>query len=238
MIWTSGLAATPPWGQNIANADAKRAIARKIAARIQPGEVIGAGSGSTSLLTLEAIGARVREEGLDCAVIPTSREIEISAGAWGVAVASLVTGRPDWCYDGADEIDASGNMIKGRGGAMFREKLVMASSPLRLALVDASKFVEALGRKFPVPVEAAPEAVHLVESGLRDLGASEVTLRLAGGKDGPVITESGGVIFDARFPEIGPDLEGRIKCIPGVTESGLFWGFSPEIITGEEGKTA
>lgn len=231
MTWTNSYAQNLKWGGEISNYEEKLAIARKIAARVEPGQTIGAGSGSTALVTLQEIGRRVSDEGLECRVIPTSREIEMTAAALNISTTTLVCAKPDWCYDGADEVDDRGNMIKGRGGAMYREKLVMRSAPQAVILVDKSKFVAALGEKFPVPVEADPDAVHLIETALRDMGAKDVELRMAKGKDGPVITESCGFILDATFKKIGPETEKDIKSLTGVIESGLFWGYTPEIVT-------
>ena len=213
----------------------KLEVARKLCEIAKSGQVIGAGSGSTALIALSELARRDCEEGLNLSFIPTSREIEWACLQARVKMVSLNEARPDWCFDGADEVDASGNMIKGRGGAMYREKLVMSASEIRYILVDESKFVSKLGEKFAVPVEYDPAATQLVEKRLRDLGAKELKIRMAGGKDGPVITESGFAIMDARFDEITPDMESGITSIPGVLESGLFSGYNPEF-PGHEGK--
>jgi ribose 5-phosphate isomerase A len=120
-------------------------------------------------------------------------------------------------------------LIKGRGGAMFREKLVMASQERTLILVDRGKLVDRLGTRFPIPVETHPWALPLVEERLRALGATEVETRPAKGKDGPIFTENGHLILDARFDDVPDRLERDIKAIPGVVESGLFVGFPVEI---------
>lgn len=236
MKWQNDIAQNLSWSQDISNYEEKLAVARKIAQRVEPGNVIGAGSGSTSFLALREIARRVQEEGLNCKIVPTSREIEISAGVLGVPVTSLLIDQPDWCYDGADEVDPDGNMIKGRGGAMYREKLIMSSTLKHpngkiFILVDRSKFVDRLGCNFSVPVEIDQEALHYVETELKTMGAREVKFRLAKSKDGPVVTESRHFILDARFEDIGPSLEHDIKQISGVIESGLFWGYQPEVVT-------
>ncbi|MEL6805017.1 MAG: ribose-5-phosphate isomerase A, partial [Bacteroidota bacterium] len=97
--------------------------------------------------------------------------------------------------------------IKGRGGAMLREKLVLSASEEAFILVDQSKFVPRLGEKFAVPVEIIPEAIHLVERGLQALGAQTIEMRMAQYKDGPVITENANVILDVRFAEINDEME-------------------------------
>jgi ribose 5-phosphate isomerase A len=141
--------------------------------------------------------------------------------------------RPNWSFDGADEVSPEGYFLKGRGGAMFREKILMVSSPTRYLLVDRSKLVDRLGQTFPVPVEVYPEALHHVESELPRLGATSVELRLGLRKDGPVITEAGNLILDAAFSSIESTLERDIKAIPGVIESGLFIGYDVNLLVGD-----
>lgn len=231
MNWTNELATTFPWDTQISNKEEKQIVADKIAAMVEDGQVIGAGSGSTSFLALRAIAAKVKQENLNCLIIPTSKEIEMSAGILGLRTSSLLSARPDWYFDGADEVDSEGNLIKGRGGAMYREKLVMVSSGRTYILVDQSKFVDTLGEKFAIPVEVQQEALHYAEESLTKLGAEVINMRLAVNKDGPVITESGNFILDCKFKSVDGELEKRIKSITGIVETGLFWGYSPEILT-------
>lgn len=231
MKWTNKLATQLLWSGEISNRAEKQVVADKLAAMVKDGQTIGAGSGSTSFLALQAIAARVQEEGLNCRIIPTSKEIEMSASILGLQVTSLMSDKPDWYFDGADEVDGGKNLIKGRGGAMYREKLVMSCAAQSYILVDQSKFVKKLGKKFDVPVEVQQEALHYAETQLGLLGANTVNLRLAEKKDGPVITESGNFILDCNFSEIGSDLESKIKNLTGVIESGLFWGYNPEILS-------
>ncbi len=209
----------------------KRAIALKAASLAEEGQIIGAGSGSTSRLTVIAISKRINNENLSVTLIPTSYEIEMTCLHYGVPTACLSQMQPDWCFDGTDEVDPEGNLIKGRGGAMYREKLVMLSSPVRYILADPSKYVKTLGEKFPVPVEVDPRALHLVEESLMDIGATHVALRIAKGKDGPIITEKGNVIVDCHFTALDENMETMISSIPGVLESGLFMGYNPHILT-------
>ena len=95
---------------------------------------------------------------------------------------------------------------------------------------DGAKLVDHLGSHFPIPVEVFPGALTFVESEMQRLGASDVKLRLAGGKDGPVLTENGNFIFDTRFSYVDPSLEQNLKAITGVIESGLFIGYDVEIV--------
>ena len=218
------------WSGNISNRAAKEELGRRIAAQVQDGQVIGVGSGSTSAIAIQAIADRVRTEGLRVSAICTSAEVALACAAFDLPVASLLQRRPDWAFDGADEVDPDKNLIKGRGGAMFLEKVVMQASPKNFILVDRSKMVARLGEKFAIPVEVLPVAMRMVERELGLLGATEIVLRIAVKKDGPVITENGNFIFDVRFPEIGKTMERDIKAITGVIESGLFIGRDVEVL--------
>ena len=230
MEWKSNLITGLQWSDRIINREGKERIARELAAQVKDGEVIGAGSGSTVYLTLFAIAERIRTEKLQVRVIPASMEISMTCVQLGIPQTTLWERRPDWTFDGADEVDPSHNLIKGRGGAMFKEKLLIKSSERAFILVDNSKFVSRLGSKFPVPVEVFPTGVVYVENQLKTLGASKVVLRMAKGKDGPILTENGNFILDAWFDGIGNFLEKEIKSITGVIESGLFIGYDIQVL--------
>ena len=177
-----------------------------------------------------AIAEKVKTEKLNVKAIPTSVEISLFCSKLGIQLTSLYEHKPDWLFDGADEVDGNNSLIKGRGGAMFKEKMMISSSPVNYILVDESKIVKKLGTNFPVPIEVFPPALLLVEQQLKQIGASSLVLRPAKGKDGPVITENGNLIVDARFYEIPNDLELKIKSITGVIESGLFINYNVEIL--------
>jgi ribose 5-phosphate isomerase A len=231
MYWTNPLSRKLPDYGDISNLTAKQKVADQIAENVQDGQIIGVGSGSTSFLALQSIARVVQQKSYQCRFIPSSREIHMTCLALGLQVISLLDARPDWYFDGADEIDGQGNLIKGRGGAMTREKMVMVASPITFILADKSKFVERLGEKFPIPVEVNQESANYVEEQLIKLGAIETMVRPAKGKDGAIVTESGHFILDAKFKQVEPDLEKKIKSITGVIESGLFWGYNPKIIS-------
>ncbi|MFB9274812.1 ribose 5-phosphate isomerase A [Cohnella cellulosilytica] len=231
MIWENKIATTLQWTKEISNREQKEAVAAKIAERVRDGDVIGVGSGSTSYLALLAISKKVKEQKLNVTAIPTSHEVSLTCSIMGLPTSTLLNARPDWYFDGADEVDPNKNLIKGRGGAMFAEKLVMRSAPESYILVDSSKFVSQLGEKFAAPIEVDPRAINLVETELAKLGVKEAQLRMAVAKDGPVITETGNLILDVRFNKIEDGYEKEIKSIPGVIESGLFIGYHPEILT-------
>ncbi len=231
MKWQEDRMQTMAWNGTISNREAKEKVAKELGAKAKNGDVIGFGSGSTSLLAALEIARRVKEEGLKVTAIPTSQEMEVYCSLWGIPTTNLTQARPDWCFDGADEVDPHGWLVKGRGGAMFREKMVMAATTgERYILIDPSKRVSRICEKFHIPVECRPEAVNLVRDRLFDLGADDVVLRLAKSKDGPVITEFGNFILDVHFNEVDETLETRIKAITGVVESGLFIGFEPTVL--------
>ena len=220
------------WSQEISNYDEKLTIAKKIALYAKDNDVIGFGSGSTSFLAVHEISKRIKNEGLSIIAIPTSNEIRMLCTSLDIPVATLNDVRPDWGFDGADEVSTNDWLIKGRGGAMFNEKLVMSNSPKTFILADTSKFVTKLCEKFPIPVECVPEAYKSVTTKLYELGADNVHLRLSGkAKDGPILTENGNYILDVIFSNVDASLESSIKQIVGVLESGLFIGYNVEIIT-------
>ena len=218
------------WGSEILNYDQKLETAHKIASMVNNYDVIGFGSGSTSFLAVQAIASRMENENLKIIAIPTSHEIEMLCASYNIPATTLFHARPDWCFDGADEVDQQCNLIKGRGGAMFNEKLVMKCSSKRYILADKTKIVDHLCKTFPIPVEVYSKAIYYVKSELTSIGALSIVLRMAKGKDGPVITENGNLILDCFFNNINETLESNIKNISGVIESGLFWGYGIELV--------
>jgi ribose 5-phosphate isomerase A len=230
MNWQSDLIKNLEWSDTISNKEAKQKVAEQIAEKVKDGDILGVGSGSTSFMALMAIADKIKAEKLNIKAIPTSIEIGMFCSKLGVPLTSLTEVRPDWYFDGADEVDPNKNLIKGRGGAMFKEKLLISCSPVNYIIVDKSKLVKKLGSNFPVPIEVFPAALLHVEEQLKALGANSLTIRPAKGKDGPVITENGNLVLDARFDEINYDMEQKIKAITGVIESGLFINYNVEII--------
>lgn len=216
--------------EDIKNREEKEKVADHIASQVQNGDVIGFGSGSTSYLTILAIAEKMKKENIVITAIPTSHEVELLCSYLEIPTANLINQRPDWSFDGADEITREKWMIKGRGGAMFREKLNIVNSNITYILIDNSKLVDKLGEKVSVPVECYPYAVNYVKEELIMLGATSVVPRKAEGKDGPIITETGNIILDVKFNDISEHLEKDIKSITGVIESGLFIGYNIEII--------
>ncbi|MFZ0091384.1 MAG: ribose 5-phosphate isomerase A [Solirubrobacteraceae bacterium] len=218
------------WPVQVRNLDVKREVAARIATRAAHGDVIGIGSGSTAYLTLWAIGERVRAEALAIQVIPTSVEIEVAATTLRLPLTRLGQSTPNWSVDGADEVDPDGRLLKGRGGALFREKLLWSTSDHMILAIDPSKRVEQLGSRFPMPIEVHPNAVEPVVARMTTLGCRDCQVRTGTGKDGPVITEAGFLLLDAHFDEIPVGLHAQVKALPGVLETGLFEGYTYEIV--------
>jgi ribose 5-phosphate isomerase A len=218
------------WPGEITNRSGKEKVAQEIAAKVKDGNVLGVGSGSTVYVALLAIAEKIKIQKLNVKAIPTSLEISMFCSKLGIPLTTLFEHKPDWLFDGADEVDPDKSLIKGRGGAMFKEKLLMSCSPINYIIVDESKIVDKLGTNFPVPIEVFPQALPYVEEQLTVIGANSLVLRPAKGKDGPCITENGNLILDCHFTNMHQNLEKDIKTITGVIESGLFIGYNLEIL--------
>jgi ribose 5-phosphate isomerase A len=231
MKWRDSLASDIGWHREISNLAEKKRAAKKLAQRLNDGDIVGVGSGSTSYLTLLALAKRRDDENLSFSAIAASKEMEMICAALSVPLTTLLAQRPDWSFDGADEVDKDNNVIKGRGGALLREKLLIEASPEVYIVIDPSKRVKRLGQNFPVPVEVHPEAIQLVETSLSKVkGIASVALRQVDGKDGPLITEGGNFLLDVTFSSIAPGMEKTLKAITGVVETGLFMGYTFKII--------
>lgn len=215
---------------------AKEAAGRAAAEHVRDGMTVGLGTGSTVFFTLQRLAERIRAERLSVRGVPTSVDTERKARALGIPLATLdeVEGL-DLTIDGADEIDARFDMIKGGGGALLREKVVAALTKREVIVVDASKVVERLGVRFPLPVEVVPFARASVARRIANLGASW-NLRMRDGKE-PALTDNGNEILDCRFAGgIGDagGLERALDEIPGVVESGLFVGLAHVLVVGHD----
>ena len=213
----------------------KEAAGRRAAELIETGTTVGLGTGSTVFFTLQRRAERIREEDLDVRGVPTSLDTEGKAREMGIPLVGLDEVESiDLTIDGADEIDANFDMIKGGGGALLREKVVASISAREAIVVGRDKVVERLGRGFLLPVEVVPFARPMVRRALAALGA-EPNLRLAE-QEVAYLTDNGNEILDCRFAEGIADaagLERAIDEIPGVVESGLFIGLAHVMVVGE-----
>ena len=217
--------------ENISNLEEKMTLAKIIAEKVKEGQVIGFGSGSTSFLAAKEIAKKIKKDGINIKAIPTSLEIKMLCSYLGIPTTSLLENKPDWSFDGADEVDSNNWLLKGRGGAMFKEKMNMVNSKITYILVDESKLVNKLGTNFKIPIECTKENINYIKEQIIKLGGTDIIIRKAVGKDGPIITENDNIILDAKFNDIDENLEKNIKKIVGVIESGLFIGYNVEIIS-------
>jgi ribose 5-phosphate isomerase A len=215
---------------------AKEAAGRAAADLVRDGMTVGLGTGSTVLFTLERLAERIRAERLALHGVPTSLDTEHKARALGIPLVALDQVETiDLTIDGADEIDARFDMIKGGGGALLREKVVAALTRREVIVVDRSKVVERLGARFPLPVEVVPFARAAVARRIAGLGAAW-TLRMRGAQE-PVLTDNGNEILDCRFPggiAQPAALERSLDEIPGVVETGLFIGLAHVLVIGSD----
>ena len=217
---------------------AKEAAGKAVADIVEDGQCVGLGSGSTAAYAIAALGRRIRDEGLQVIGAATSSSAERLARLHGVPLGSLSDLRTlDLAFDGADEVDPALNLIKGRGAAHTREKVIAGAASRFVVLVDDSKLVRMLGTRMPVPVEVLPMAEYGVMKALEQMGA-QPELRIGLRKDGPVVTDQGFWVIDARFSAIvDPALVDReILQIPGVLDHGLFIGLATEVLVGVAGQ--
>jgi len=215
--------------------EAKQAAGERAAELVRTGMHVGLGTGSTTAYALQAIGRRVREDSLHVRGVPTSFASERLARACGIPLTSLdEIDRLDLALDGADEVSPDLDLIKGRGGAHTREKVVAAQADRLVILIDPSKDVQTLGETRILPVEVVPMAVGPVTRHLEHLGA-EPALRMGEQKDGPVVTDQGLWIVDARFPGGMNDphsVDRSLRDRPGVLDHGLFLDMATDVFVG------
>lgn len=232
------MAAEPAAAQS-AQANAKRAAGEAAAALVTSGMRLGLGTGSTADEATRAIGRRLNAGALrDVVAVTTSRSTEALAAALGIRCASLAeVPSLDLAIDGADEVAPGLDLIKGLGAALVREKIVAQAAERFVVVADASKRVDRLGRRAPLPIAVLPFAWQAHLAAIRDLGA-DPSLRL--GADGEaIVTDDGLLIIDARFPDgIGdpPGIEAALRSRPGIVATGLFLGMADlALIAGPDG---
>jgi len=204
--------------------DAKRNAARAALDEVprRDGVVVGLGSGSTARMFVEELGTLLHA-GLRLVGVPTSESTR--ALALSVGIPLLSDDGPweiDVCVDGADEVSAGLDLIKGGGAAHTREKIVNFASKRNVIVVDESKLSRQLGERWSVPVEVLAFAHETTRTHLARLG--EPVLRH---KNGALVrTDAGNLIYDlAAGPiEDAGDLDAELHIIPGVVETGLFVG--------------
>ena len=205
----------------------KQAAAERALELVRPGTIIGLGSGSTARHFIDALGRKVRD-GLKIQAVVTSLESKARAERAGIGVIDRLDGGIDVAVDGADEIDPAVNCLKGRGGALLREKIVAHASRRFVLIADESKLVGRLGRG-PVPIEVLPFLWQTTSRSIESLGG-QPQLRMAGGE--PFQSDNANLILDTSFGAVDASLGAALHAIPGVIEHGLFFGMARAAIIG------
>jgi ribose 5-phosphate isomerase A len=197
---------------------------------VESGNTVGLGTGRAAVAFIEALGAACRA-GLAIRGVATSQSSAELAGRLGIPLVSLGdVDSIDIAIDGADEVDPGLNLIKGRGGALLREKVVASAAKRFVILVGAEKLVETLGERGYVPVEVVPFAAEFCRRRIERLG-HRPALRLSADKAGPFRTDNENFILDCHVDRIEQPLEFEysIRSIPGVVTSGLFLGMADRV---------
>ncbi len=211
----------------------KRLAAASAAELVKNGMIVGLGSRSTAEIVIHIIGEKVKK-GLQIIGVPTSHESEDLARALGIRLSTLADHPElDLTIDGADEVETGSlDLIKGRGGALLREKIVASSSRRLIIVVDEGKIVSRLGSHGEVPVEIVPFAWQSTALRLERLGWKPV-LRVNAERK-PYITDGGHYILDCSFDK---DISIQTRATNlhdtvGVVEHGMFLGMATEVHVG------
>jgi ribose 5-phosphate isomerase A len=195
--------------------------------------IVGLGSGSTAALMVRHLADRIAAEGLTITGVATSAATADLARGLNVPLRDLdEVDRLHLSLDGADEIDPQFRMIKGRGGALLREKVVACASAHRVTMLTPDKRVERLGDRMPVPVEVSTFGLLHTERHLRALGAATTIRRVPGGN--LVLTDGGNAVIDCHFAALDDPglLDEQLQRLAGVLDTGLFIGLCDTLIIG------
>jgi ribose 5-phosphate isomerase A len=201
--------------------DAISALSKDALKFVKDNSVLGLGSGRAATAFVKALGEYVKEEGLSVKAVPTSLQIKLVAEQSGIHIIDAgQVQRVDTVFDGADQIDLQRNLIKGGGGALLRENILISSAKKVIIMADATKFVKHFNRT--VPVEVHPFARNMAKKFLEKLGSKPDLRTIDRGY--PFITENGNIIYDCDFGVIKAPrpLAQKIKQIAGVVEVGIF----------------
>lgn len=195
---------------------------------VQPDMVVGLGTGSTADAVMRELGLRLAQ-GLAFTGVATSARTEILALSLGIPLVALdAVEHLDLGIDGADEIDPALNAIKGRGGALLKEKLVALACDQFVLVASTEKNVARLGERTPLPVEIVPFGWPQTAARLAELGIAPELRWCPEDSAKPFSTDNGGYILDCLTGPIadGPALSAAIKATTGVVDHGLFLGIA------------
>jgi len=213
----------------------KQAAAREAVKYIRDNDIVGLGTGSTAYYAIVEVAELVKN-GLKIKGVPTSEHTAALATSLGIELLEMDQVEfIDVTIDGADEFDEHLNLIKGGGGAHFREKIIASLTKKEIIIADAAKKVEKLGA-FKVPVEIVPMALNYVLKQMAKLNGTGL-VRM---KDGSAfITDNHNIIVDADFGLISDPakLSDELNQIEGILAHGLFVNLAALVIMGKEGET-
>lgn len=207
--------------------DAIKALSPQALKMVKNNFVIGLGSGRAATAIVRLLSSHLKKNRISIKAIPTSLQIKMEAEKKGIStIEPDQIDHIDLVFDGADQIDAKGNMIKGGGGALLREKILISMAKKVVIIADESKFVKKLNRSVPVEVHQFARNVAAIQ--IRKYGGKPHMRLLDRGY--PFVTENGNIILDCEFGKIyNPrELARKIIEIPGVIEVGIF--SKPDII--------
>jgi ribose 5-phosphate isomerase A len=217
-------------------AELKRLAGQRAAGFVTSGMVVGLGTGSTAVFATRRLGELLASGALrEVTGVPTSHATAEEARRLGIPLLSEDMPRSiDLTIDGADEVDPRLHLIKGGGGALFREKIVAQASRRVVIVVDESKLTAALGTRHPLPVEVARFGWSSQERFLASLGGRPVLRLAADGK--PFETDQSNWILDCAFGPIEDPvtLAAELGSRAGIVEHGLFCGIASEVIVAGE----
>lgn len=212
----------------------KQRVGYKAAEYIKDGMVVGLGTGSTAYYMVEALGKRIKEEGLSITGVTTSTQTKKQAKALGIPLKEIdEVEKVDLTIDGADEIDENFQGIKGGGGALLFEKVVAAYSDTVIWIVDESKMVRHLG-KFPLPVEVVPFGAGQLFRLFENKGYKPAFRQTESGEN--YETDGGHFIIDLHLEKIEAphQLAEWLDGLTGVVEHGLFLECANMVLVGSE----
>jgi ribose 5-phosphate isomerase A len=215
----------------------KREAAAAALTRVRSGMRLGLGTGSTMKHFVDLLGAELAAGRLrDIVGVPTSIRTERQALELGIPLAPLHELAPlHLAVDGADEVDPSLELIKGLGGALLREKMVAQAAEVFVVVADASKVVDRLGTRSPLPIEVVPFAWRVHEAWLRDLGGTPVLRTTSDGE--PFVSDNGNYIIDCAFDggiSEPAELERRLALRAGIVDTGLFLGLADTVVIADD----
>jgi ribose 5-phosphate isomerase A len=207
------------------------ALAEAAIAEIQSGMIVGLGTGRTASRGIFQLAEKIRAEGLDVRCVPTSHASETQARALGLTVVDFATIEDvDYVFDGADEVDPDLCMIKGRGGALVRERVVATASARCVYMITEEKLVERLGERSTLPIAVHYFGLASVRKRLNDMGLSGVVRRNL--SNDHFLTDQGNLVIDVTLPRtISPrEAKAMLDATPGVVDHGLFLDEADEVV--------